>query len=439
MATSEQYSTFTRSKEVFAEAQRLIPGGVNSPVRAYRSVGGDPVVLARGKGSRVWDVDGNEYIDYVCSWGPLILGHAPEIVVEAVCSAAAEGTSFGALTEREVEFARLLCEAVPALDKVRLVNSGTEAVMSAIRLARAATRRDLVIKFEGGYHGHSDGLLAKAGSGVATQGIPGSPGVPNAFAELTITIPFNDIEALRQVLQARGGEVACLIGEAIPANMGVIPPRSDYWPKVRRMLTEAGALLIFDEVITGFRLGFSGGGDRVGVKPDLCTMGKIIGGGLPVGAYGGRADLMSMIAPEGPVYQAGTLSGNPLAVAGGMAALRDLKETDPYPRLEWTSRMLADGLAEAAEAAKVPVTINRAGSMMTVFFNEGPVSDYTEAARSNTKRYAAFFQACLTSGVMLAPSQFEAAFVSTAHTEDDINETVSRSFEAFRKVAQQCP
>ncbi|MCL4395563.1 MAG: glutamate-1-semialdehyde 2,1-aminomutase [Chloroflexi bacterium] len=439
MASSQHFSTFTRSTEIFSEAQRLIPGGVNSPVRAFRAVGGDPVVIARGKGSRVWDVDGNEYIDYVGSWGPLVLGHAPDEVVDAVCSTGALGTSFGALTEREVEFAKLLCDAVPGIEKVRLVSSGTEAVMSAIRLARAATGRDLVIKFEGGYHGHSDGLLAKAGSGVATQGIPGSPGVPKAFAELTVTIPFNDIQALRRVLDARGGEVACLIGEPVPANMGVILPRSGYWAEAREMLTRAGTLLISDEVITGFRLGWTGGADWVGVKPDLYTMGKIIGGGLPVGAYGGRADLMSMIAPEGPVYQAGTLSGNPLAVAGGLAALRTLKKTSPYPVLERNGKMLADGLAEAASDAGVPVTINRAGSMMTVFFNKGPVTDYAEAAKSDTKQYAVFFQACLKSGVMLAPSQFEATFVSTAHTEDDIKATISRASEAFKGIRTTTP
>jgi len=425
---------FERSEKIFAQAQRVIPGGVNSPVRAYRAVGGSPIVLKKGKGSRVWDEDGNEYIDYIGSWGPLILGHAPDEVVEAICGAAGEGASFGALTRREVEFAELLCEAVPCLEKVRLVNSGTEAVMSAIRLARAATGRDLVIKFEGGYHGHSDGLLARAGSGLATLGIPGSPGVPKAFAELTLTIPFNDLDALKTVLDARGGEVACLIGEPVPANMGVVLPKDGYWPRVRRMLDEAGALLIFDEVITGFRLSWSGAGGRLGVKPDLCTMGKIIGGGLPVGAYGGRADLMGMIAPEGPVYQAGTLSGNPIAVAAGLATLRVLEETCPWEELDRLGSTLADGLEAAAMSAGVPVTVNRAGSMLTVFFTDQPVTDWTSAATSDTARYATFFRACLKSGVMLAPSQFEATFVSTAHTEEDINQTVRRAYDAFEKV-----
>lgn len=429
------YTRFSRSREVFDKAQKLIPGGVNSPVRAYKSVGGDPVAIARGKGSRVWDVDGNEYVDYICSWGPLILGHAPDDVVSAVCEAAALGTSFGALTEREVEFAELLCSAVPCLEMVRMVNSGTEAVMSAIRLARAATGRDLVIKFDGGYHGHSDGLLAKAGSGIATQGIPGTPGVPSDFAALTVTIPFNDLGSLERVLDSHGQRVACLVGEPVPANMGVVPPSPGYWAAAKRMLENAGALLIFDEVITGFRLGWTGGQGLAGVTPDLCTLGKIIGGGLPVGAYGGRADLMRMMAPEGPVYQAGTLSGNPIAVAAGLATLRFLESHCPYSELDERAARLASGLEQAARDAGVPVRVNRVGSMMTVFFADDAVTDFESAARSNTSRYAAFFRSCLANGVMIAPSQFEAAFVSTAHTESDIEQTVERSFEAFREAA----
>ena len=434
--SSYPYSQFSRSHTVFEAARKVTPGGVNSPVRAYKSVGGEPVVLARGQGSHVWDVDGNEFIDYVGSWGPLILGHAQSDVVDAVCKAAASGMSFGALTEREVEFAQLLCSAAPCLEMVRLVNSGTEAVMSAIRLARAATKRDLVVKFEGGYHGHSDGLLAKAGSGIATQGIPGTPGVPDDFAALTLTIPFNDLDALRDVLAARGSEVACLIGEPVPANMGVVLPQPGYWPEVRRMLTDAGALLIFDEVITGFRLGWTGGQGWTGVVPDLCTLGKIIGGGLPVGAYGGRADLMSMMAPEGPVYQAGTLSGNPLAVAAGLAMLNRLKTDDPYSELDRLAGTLESGLIEAAAEARVPVTVSRAGSMMTVFFTDDAVVDFASAARSDTSRYASFFRANLANGVMLAPSQFEAMFVSTAHTDSDIAETVERARKAFKEAAR---
>jgi len=425
----------TRSREIFTRALQYIPGGVNSPVRAYKAVGGDPVVISRGSGSRVWDADGNAYLDFLGSWGPLILGHAPEAVVAAICQTAALGTSFGALTEREVEFAELLCRAVPCLERVRLVNSGTEAVMSAIRLARAATGRPLVIKFDGGYHGHSDGLLARAGSGIATQGIPGTPGVPDAFAALTITIPFNDLDALRQVLTERGDEVACLIGEPVPANMGVVLPAPGYWAAVREMLTAAGALLIFDEVITGFRLGWTGGQGWTGVMPDLCTLGKIIGGGLPVGAYGGRADLMCRIAPEGPVYQAGTLSGNPLAVAAGLTTLRVLEETNPYAQLDRLGAMLEDGLTAAAQAAGISATVNRVGSLLTAFFTEGPVTDFASAAKSDTQRYAAYFQACLRRGLMFAPSQFEATFLSTAHSEADILETVEKVQDAIKELA----
>jgi len=412
-----------------------MPGGVNSPVRAYTAVGGEPVVVARGQGSRIWDVDGNCYLDYVGSWGPLILGHAPAEVVQAVCATVADGASFGALTEREVEFAHLLCRAVPCLEMVRLVNSGTEAVMSAIRLARAATGRDLIIKFAGGYHGHSDGLLADAGSGIATQGIPGSPGVPEAFAALTITIPFNDLDALRQVLTARGDQVAGLIGEPVPANMGVVPPAVGYWPAVRQLLTEAGALLIFDEVITGFRLGWTGGQGMLGVMPDLCTLGKIIGGGLPVGAYGGRADLMRRIAPDGPVYQAGTLSGNPLAVAAGLATLQVLEQHPPYARLEQLAVTLSEGLRTAAVEVGVPVVVNQVGSMLTCFFTGEPVIDYLSAKRADTRRYAEYFHAGLENGVMLAPSQFEAAFISAAHSEQEIADTIAHARQAFRRIS----
>ena len=430
---SRSYET---SAKIFADAEQYIPGGVNSPVRAFKSVGGTPIVIARGTGSRVWDVDGNEYLDYVASWGPLILGHAPPAVVQAVCETAQLGTSFGAPTIREVDFARLLCSAVPCLEKVRLVNSGTEAVMSAIRLARAATKRDFIIKFDGGYHGHSDGLLARAGSGLATQGIPGTPGVPEAFAALTLTIPFNDLQALREVLAVRGKDIACLIGEPVPANMGVAPPHDGYWPAVRQLLDDHGILLIFDEVITGFRLGWQGGQGWTGVRPDLCTLGKIIGGGLPAAAYGGRADLMGLMAPEGPVYQAGTLSGNPLAVSAGLAMLRTLQAENPYPRLDALSARLAEGLRKGAVDAGVPVTINRVASMLTVFFSDMPVHDFAGAARSNTKRYAKFFHACLQEGVMLAPSQFEATFISAAHSEADIDETIDRARGAFQKVAR---
>ena len=430
---------FSNSRRIFSEACKVIPGGVNSPVRAFRSVGGEPIVISSGSGCRIKDADGNSYIDYVGSWGPLILGHAPKVVVDAVCETAALGTTFGALTAREVEFAELLCSALPSMDMVRLVSSGTEAVMSAIRLARAATGRELIIKFEGGYHGHSDGLLSKAGSGVATLGISGSPGVPQSFAAQTLTIPFNDLDALAETLAAYPGRIACLIGEPIPANMGVVLPNDGYWPAVRQMLTDNGSLLLFDEVITGFRLGWGGGQGLVGAKPDLCTLGKIIGGGLPVGAYGGREDLMRMVAPEGPVYQAGTLSGNPLAVAAGLATLHTLEEEKPYARLNHLAGMLVEGLLDGAASAGVPVTINRSGSLFTMFFTDSPVTDYASAAKSNTERYAAFFWASLRAGIMLAPSQFEAAFVSTAHTEEDIQITIDFASKAFQEVAKLCP
>lgn len=430
---------FANSRRIFSEACKVIPGGVNSPVRAFNSVGGEPIAVSSGSGCRIIDEDGNSYIDYIGSWGPLILGHAPSVVVDAICETAALGTTFGALTAREVDFAKLLCSALPSMDMVRLVSSGTEAVMSAIRVARAATERELIIKFEGGYHGHSDGLLSKAGSGMATLGISGSPGVPQSFAAQTLTIPFNDLYALAETLAAYPDQIACLVGEPIPANMGVVLPRDGYWQAVRQMLDDKGILLLFDEVITGFRLGWDGGQGLVGVNPDLCTLGKIIGGGLPVGAYGGRADLMRLVAPEGPVYQAGTLSGNPLAVAAGSATLQMLKQTNPYAQLDRLTEMLAEGLLDGAAAAKVPITINRAGSLLTIFFTDSPVTDYASAAKSNTERYAAFFWASLRAGVMLAPSQFEAAFVSTAHTEDDIRITIDLASKAFQEVAELCP
>jgi len=405
-------------------------------VRAFSAVGGTPVVISRGAGCRVWDVDGNEYIDYIGSWGPLILGHAHPQIVQAICATAQMGTSFGALTEREVIFADQLCAAVPCLEMVRLVNSGTEAVMSAIRLARAATGRKLVIKFDGGYHGHSDGLMVKAGSGLVTQGILNSPGVPDEIAACTISIPFNDLPALKKLLDERGSEVACLIGEPVPANMGVIIPDENYWQNVRDSLHAVGALLIFDEVITGFRLSPGGGQEWSCVTPDLCTLGKIIGGGLPVGAYGGRKDLMELIAPCGSVYQAGTLSGNPLAVAAGLEMLKQLQILNPYHELERKTSKLASGIKKAAMEAKVPVTINQAGSLFTIFFTDVPVTDYQSALTSDTRKFAAFFNAVLTRGLLLPPSQFEALFVSTAHSDDDINSTISIMREALFEVAK---
>ncbi len=425
-----------KSQDIFSHAQQVIPGGVNSPVRAFAAVGCTPVVVARGQGCRVWDADGNEYIDYIGSWGPLILGHAPAGIIDAICATAQFGTSFGMLTEREVTLAEMLCTAVPCMEMVRLVNSGTEAVMSAIRLARAATGRKLVIKFDGGYHGHSDGLLVKAGSGLATQGILNSPGVPDEIAACTISIPFNDVLALQRVLADRGDDIACLIGEPVPANMGVVIPEEDYWRKVLESLHAIGALLIFDEVITGFRLAPGGGQQWTWVTPDLCTLGKIIGGGLPVGAYGGRKDLMQLIAPCGSVYQAGTLSGNPLAVAAGIEMLRQLMVTSPYNELEKRTTRLVNGIKNAALETGVPIIINQVGSLFTIFFTDIPVTNYQTALTADTSKFAMFFQACLKNGLLLPPSQFEALFVSTAHTDDDIDRTISIMHTALLEVGK---
>lgn len=409
-----------------------MPGGVDSPVRAFRAVGGTPLYIKRGSGSRIWDEDDNEFIDYVCSWGPLILGHAHPAVVEAVKSAAELGTSFGAPTEISLRLAQTLCEALPSLEMVRMVNSGTEAVMSAVRLARAFTRRPRIVKFEGGYHGHGDALLASSGSGLATLGIPDTPGVPDAVAADTITLPYNDIGAVEAVFGSLGDSIAAVIVEPVAGNMGVIPPKEGFLHGLRDITSRHGALLIFDEVITGFRLAFGGAQQVFGITPDLTTLGKIIGGGLPVGAYGGRRDIMEMVAPAGPVYQAGTLSGNPVAMAAGLATLKELQAPGVYQRLESLSAQLEEGLRAAAEDAGVPVTLNRVGSMFTCFFAEAPVTDYASAKRSDTARYARFFWAMAERGVYLAPSQFEAGFVSLAHTPEDIVATVSAAREAFR-------
>lgn len=411
------------SEAVFEKSKDVIPGGVNSPVRAFGSVGGTPPVLARGKGSHVWDIDGNEYIDYVCSWGPLILGHADEEVVAAITRAAQNGTSFGAPTEAEYRFARLIADAHPAIDKVRLVSSGTEATMTALRLARGWTGRDLIVKFAGGYHGHGDSLLVAAGSGLMTLSIPSTLGVPAAFAEKTAVLPYNDVAALEQFTAERSGEIAAIIVEPVAANMGVIAPADGFLEALRRTTRETGALLIFDEVITGFRLALGGATERYGIVPDLVTLGKIIGGGLPIGAYGGRAEIMDMMAPVGDVYQAGTLSGNPLATAAGIATLEALGREGVYDELEKKAAALEEGLKEAA-AGRVPVFSSRVASLMTSFFHEGEVRDYTTALECDTKAFARFFHGMLASGIYLAPSQFEAAFVSLAHSDEDIARTV---------------
>jgi glutamate-1-semialdehyde 2,1-aminomutase len=399
---------------------------VNSPVRAFRSVGGNPPFIAHGKGSHIYDVDGNDYIDYVGSWGPLLLGHCHPDILSALEGALAIGTSFGAPTEHEIELAEAICDAVPSIEMVRLVNSGTEATMSAIRVARGFTGRDLTIKFEGCYHGHVDSLLVKAGSGLATLGIADTRGVPTGFADTTIALPFNSVDAVEQAFQKHGDRIASVIVEPVVGNMGCVPPQPGYLQALREITAKHGALLIFDEVMTGFRVAFGGAQQRYGIHPDMTTLGKVIGGGLPIGAYGGRADIMQCVAPVGPVYQAGTLSGNPLAVAAGLAMLRYLKaHPEVYDQLE--SRAVA--LTANAPAG---VTVNRVGSMFTFFFTDQPVTDWESAKRSDTAKFGKFFRHMLERGIYLAPSQFEAAFMSAAHTEEDVAKTVEAAEEAFR-------
>jgi glutamate-1-semialdehyde 2,1-aminomutase len=419
----------------FEQARRYIPGGVDSPVRAFRSVGGTPVFLQSGEGARVLDADGGEYIDYVGSWGPLIAGHSHPRVVAALRDQVGRGTSFGTPCELETELARRVCGRVAGCEKVRFVSSGTEATMSAIRLARGATGRDGVVKVEGCYHGHVDSLLVKAGSGVLTLSIPGSPGVPDALASLTHVVPFNDPGPLEALLRRKGAEIACVILEPVAGNMGVVPPAPGYLERVRELTREHGVVLILDEVMTGFRVHPGGAQTLYGVTPDLSCFGKVIGGGLPVGAYGGRADLMDRMAPDGPVYQAGTLSGNPLAMRAGIETLDLLAEPGTYERLEEISGTLADALAAAAEKSGVQATLNRVGSMMTTFFTPGPVRDFATAAASDTEAYAAFFHGMLSRGVYLAPSQFEAAFVSIRHGKAEVKETVRAAEETFESIS----
>ncbi|HKZ52488.1 MAG TPA: glutamate-1-semialdehyde 2,1-aminomutase [Candidatus Acidoferrales bacterium] len=421
-----------KSKDWLERAERRIPGGVNSPVRAFRAVGGEPPFISHGSGARLFDVEGNSYIDYVCSWGPLILGHAHPEIVAALEQAARRGTSFGAPTPLEVELAEAICAAFPSIEKVRLVNSGTEAAMSALRLARAATGRKMVVKFEGGYHGHADSLLAKAGSGVATLNLPDSAGVPEEFVAFTLTLPYNDLKAVERILAERGREVAAVVVEPVAGNMGCVVPQTGFLQGLRTLTEKRGALLLFDEVITGFRVAYGGAQERFGVRADLTVLGKIIGGGLPVGAYGGRAELMDQVAPLGPVYQAGTLSGNPLAVTAGLTALRLLQQPGTYEKLEALGAKLGDGLAEAVREAGVPAEVNRCGSLLTLFFTDLPVTDYTSAKRSNTARFARFHRALLGRGVYWPPSQFEVAFVSLAHSETDIEETLTAARAALR-------
>jgi glutamate-1-semialdehyde 2,1-aminomutase len=419
------------SAELYAEAQKYLPGGVDSPVRAFGAVGGHPLFIKRGRGSRIYDEDGNEFIDYVCSWGAGVLGHAHPDVAAAVRNAVDDGTSFGAPIAKETVLAKLVASAVPSIEKVRFVSSGTEAAMSALRLARAFTARDRIVKFAGCYHGHSDGLLAKAGSGVATLGLPDSPGVPAGYTRTTLVAPYNDLAAVERMFSDCGDEIAAIIVEPVAANMGVVPPAPGFLEGLRRITTNAGAVLIFDEVITGFRVAYGGAQELYGVTPDLTCLGKIIGGGLPVGAYGGRTEIMEMVAPLGPVYQAGTLSGNPLAMAAGIETLRILGHGRLYNRLEQSGASLEAGLREVASTCEVDVQVQRVGSMLTAFFTDCEVTDYLSARASDTGSYARFFHDMLGRGVYLAPSQFEAAFVSLAHSDDDISLTVEAAAEAF--------
>ena len=440
---------FEKSKELYEKALHLIPGGVNSPVRAFRAVGGHPLFISKGLGSKIFDVDGNKYIDYVGSWGPLILGHCHPEVMAALAAVLETGTSYGAPTEREIELAELITRAIPSIEKVRLTNSGTESTMAALRLARGYTGRSMILKFEGCYHGHGDSLLVKAGSGVATLGLPDSPGVPAELAHLTLTCPFNDLNSVQEAFSIHGKDIAAVIIEPVVGNMGCVLPQPGFLQGLRSLATAYGSLLIFDEVMTGFRVAYGGAQELFGVIPDLTTLGKIIGGGLPVGAYGGKRDIMDHVAPVGPVYQAGTLSGNPLAVTAGITTLKLLRREGTYQRLEELSSKLSQGMLHAAQKFGVPVRANRVGSMFTLFFtaernSPSPetlpqstakgVTDWATARQSDTKRFARFFWALLKNGVYLAPSQFEAGFLSTAHSDEDIEMTLKAAQKAFSLI-----
>ena len=426
--------TQTRSQQIFDRARGVLVGGVNSPVRAFGSVGGTPLIVDRASGAQIWDADGNSYIDYVCSWGALILGHADAAVAAALADQARRGTSYGMTTELEVELATMLRSALPSLERLRFVSSGTEATMSAIRLARAATGRDLIVKFEGCYHGHGDSFLAKAGSGLATLGIAASPGVPQAVAALTLDAPYNDLAAVESIFQAHAGKIAAVIVEPVAANMGVVPPAPGFLEGLRSLTRRHGTLLIFDEVISGFRLCFGGAQTRFGIEPDLTTLGKIIGGGLPAAAYGGRQDLMERVAPLGPVYQAGTLSGNPLAMRAGIETIKRLSVPGFYEALDRKGAQLAADISRALAENGIAGQVARVGSLLTLFFTGDPVRDYADARKSDTRRFAAFFQSMLRRGILLAPSQFEALFVSAAHTEEHIARTVSACRESLAEL-----
>ena len=425
----------TKSSDLFARAQKILVGGVNSPVRAFRAVGATPLIIDRAAGSRLWDADGREYIDYICSWGALILGHAHPDVVAAVADQAARGTSYGMTSPLEIELGERIARAVPSIERIRFVSSGTEATMSVLRAARAFTKRDLVLKFEGGYHGHADSFLVEAGSGLATLGISSSPGVPDALARLTLNAPYNDVAAVESIFAQHKDKIAAIIVEPVAANMGVVAPTPEFLASLRRITANAGTLLIFDEVITGFRLTYGGAQTVFGVRPDITVLGKIIGGGLPVAAYGGRREIMDLIAPLGPVYQAGTLSGNPLAMRAGLATLSLLEGRGFYAALDEKAARLAEGLRSALAETGIPGEINVSGSLVTIFFNGAPVRDYSGAKKSDTVRFASFFREMLAQGILLPPSQFEALFVSAAHTDDDIDRTISAARTSLRGLA----
>lgn len=423
------------SERLFDEAKKYIPGGVNSPVRACRSVGCNPIFIEKAKGAHVYDVDGNEYLDFVCSWGPMILGHANPLILKAIHETAVLGTSFGASTPLEIDLASMVVEAVPTIEKVRFVNSGTEATMSAIRLARGYTGKNIVVKFDGCYHGHADSFLVKAGSGLITLGIPGSPGVPEDIVKNTISIPYNNQDTLEKTLRDESLDIACVIIEPVAGNMGCVPPEKGFLEKLRALTAELGIVLIFDEVITGFRLAYGGAQEYFGVNPDLTCLGKIIGGGLPVGAYGGKAEIMDCVAPDGPVYQAGTLSGNPLAMAAGIATLKQLQQKDFYSQLNDKAETYAGLLAEVSERTGVHVTLNRVGSLMTGFFTESAVTDFDSAMLADAERYGVHYRQMLSKGLNIAPSQFEVAFVSAAHTEKQLKMAAEMTEWSFKKLA----
>jgi len=437
MISIRREAIMSKTEALWQRAQKFLPGGVNSPVRAWQSVKGKPLFIEKAKGAKIYDVDGREYIDYVCSWGPIIVGHAHEEVIEAIKHTASKGTSFGAPTEVEVELAEMIIKAFPSIEKVRMVNSGTEATMSALRLARAYTRRDKVIKFDGCYHGHADSFLVQAGSGLATLGIPASPGVPEDLTKHTISLPYNDLSAVENVFAQIGEEIACIIVEPVAGNMGVVLPEEGFLKGLSKITQRYGSLLIFDEVITGFRVSWGGAQLYYGIEPDLTCLGKIIGGGMPVGAYGGKKEIMSLIAPEGQVYQAGTLSGNPLAMSAGLATLKILQKPEVYEELERKTKQLTEGIKQAAEETGISLQINQIASMFSLFFNDRPVTDYESVLKSNSDMFIKYFYGMLKRGIYLAPSAYEASFVSLAHTDEDIKRTIEAVYHTLKEIKEE--